>query len=362
MSDFTDLMRSIIINLIANLVLLHSTMTSVIKATDLQDLLAQEALQNGESRSCQKDSERVLKIPQKYGKGSDCSIQLRPELTVGVLDIELRQSWRVERVHESRFPLISKFYLSGCFRVLTPGIPVIQEEYVECSGHNYLYYLPDLIEFEECPMEESLQQVYLRIDLDYLRMFGQGVEDWPQPLQQLIEREAPQRFHQSLGMTTSEMQQVLNQILHCPYRGVMRQIYLEGKALELLSLQLTRWVENPLPRSSSPLRSDDIERVHYARDILLQDLIHPPSILDLSRQVGLNDYKLKLGFRQTFGTTVFGYLKRHRMAQAKQLLTEPSLSIAGVAHTVGYASQSRFCDAFKRQYGLTPRAYRSLQL
>jgi len=50
------------------------------------------------------------------------------------------------------------------------------------------------------------------------------------------------------------------------------------------------------------------------------------------------------------------------MEKAQQLLLQSQLTIAGVAQAIGYTSQSRFCDAFKRQYGLTPRSYRATEL
>ena len=84
----------------------------------------------------------------------------------------------------------------------------------------------------------------------------------------------------------------------------------------------------------------------------------PPSLLALARQVGLNDCKLKQGFRHLFGTTVFGYVHRCRMEAAKALLGDRDLNIAIVANRVGYASPSRFCHAFKRYTGLTPSDYR----
>lgn len=102
---------------------------------------------------------------------------------------------------------------------------------------------------------------------------------------------------------------------------------------------------------------DDLKRLHQAQQILTHRLTNPPSLMELSRQVGLNDYKLKQGFRHIFGTTVFAYLRTCRMERAQQLLAARELSIAEVAHTVGYTSQSRFCDAFKKQFGTTPKAY-----
>nr|WP_235926987.1 helix-turn-helix transcriptional regulator [Gloeocapsopsis dulcis] len=85
---------------------------------------------------------------------------------------------------------------------------------------------------------------------------------------------------------------------------------------------------------------------------------HPPALLDLAKLVGLNDFKLKQGFRHLFGTTVFGYLQTCRMEQAQQLLSDRSLSIAEIAQRVGYASASQFCHAFKRYAGMKPSDYR----
>ena len=151
----------------------------------------------------------------------------------------------------------------------------------------------------------------------------------------------------------------LQQIIDCPYRGLTKRIFLESKALELLTLQLHQWTEQQKPSTGSrTLQADDVERLYRARDILIRDMQNPPSLMDLARQVGINDYKLKYGFRQIFGTTVFGYLQNCRMERAKQLLAERQLSIAAIAHTVGYASQSRFCHAFKQRYGMTPIACR----
>lgn len=137
-------------------------------------------------------------------------------------------------------------------------------------------------------------------------------------------------------------------------------MYLEGKTLELLSLQLAQWLESEKQCvQTCPPQSDEIERLHYARELLLQDLSNPLTLVELARQAGLNDFKLKRGFRQLFGTTVFGCLQTHRMELAKQLLAEGNLSIAAIAHQVGYASQSRFCDAFKRQFDMIPSFYRA---
>jgi AraC-like DNA-binding protein len=151
---------------------------------------------------------------------------------------------------------------------------------------------------------------------------------------------------------------VLTQMLACPYQGVMKRLYCEGKALELMTLSLAQAeADARRPCPSPPLRPDDIERIHHAKDILLDKMDEPPSLLALARQVGLNDFKLKRGFRQVFGTTAFGYLHERRMERARQLLEERRFNVTEVACTVGYANPSHFSAAFKRKFGVNPSAY-----
>jgi AraC-like DNA-binding protein len=177
----------------------------------------------------------------------------------------------------------------------------------------------------------------------------------PRPLQRLMQ--GSKRFHQPLGQMTLAMKQVLQQILHCPYQGSAQYLYLESKALELLALQFACLdADSSAPRQST-LKASDLERVQYAREILVQHLCNPPSLTELAHQVGLSDRKLKQGFRQLFGTTVFGYLRDYRMEQAQRLLYHPHMTVARVAAKVGYRNPEAFSTAFRRKFAVSPKTY-----
>ncbi|HEY9737857.1 MAG TPA: AraC family transcriptional regulator [Trichocoleus sp.] len=284
-------------------------------------------------------------------------IQLRPGLWVEYYDNAYQETLNLQVHHTEAEPITAKFYLSGHHRVLTPGWGDL-EDYQEQSGQHYLFYLPNLDEIECNAARQRLQLLKICYSPDFLRSFGVPTESLPNALQQVLEQGSQARFYQALGALTPQMRQCLQQILNCSYSGLVKRMYLESRVLELLSLQLVQWPsETPSDPNPKVLRRDDVERLHQAKSILLQ-AHQPPSIAELARQVGLNEYKLKLGFQQVFGTTVFGCLRSHRMMQAKQFLADEAMSVAGVAQAVGYTSQSRFCDAFKRTYGLTPRDYR----
>jgi AraC family cel operon transcriptional repressor len=63
-------------------------------------------------------------------------------------------------------------------------------------------------------------------------------------------------------------------------------------------------------------------------------------------------------FRRFYGETPTDFINRLRLRQAVRQLNEPGAKIAAVAAALGFDSLSHFHRLFKRQYGLTPAAYR----
>ncbi|MGC1310555.1 MAG: AraC family transcriptional regulator [Phormidesmis sp.] len=154
--------------------------------------------------------------------------------------------------------------------------------------------------------------------------------------------------------TTPAMQVILQQILNCPYVCAVWRLFLEGKVLELIALSLQASMPSRSV-SAYPLKPDDVDRIQQAKAILLQDLIHPPSLGELARQVGLNECTLKRGFRQVFNTTAFGCLQAQRLDQARLLLLAGDLQVQQTAHAVGYHSRSHFSAAFRKRFGVSPQ-------
>jgi AraC family transcriptional regulator, transcriptional activator of the genes for pyochelin and ferripyochelin receptors len=330
-------------------------MPIILTEQDFEQLLQAESVSAQAEASCSNCTAAYLKIPQQIGQGSLYSVSLQSGITFALLEGQFWQSVILDHTHPERSPLISKFYLSGRSRVRSPNVTDIETDYIEQHFHQYLYYLPGIHEYEEWQAEEPFQVVMLYVPPEFLQSFAGESESLPSLLNLLAQKQLNNRFHQPLGKITNSVQTILHQLLSCPYQGALQLLYLESKSLELLTLQWSHWAE--LETVPPKLRSQDLDRIHAARDILIEATLQPPSLTELARQVGLNDRKLKEGFRACFGTTVFGYLHQHRMEQAQQLLRERSLSVTEVAHQVGYVSASRFCDAFKRKFGVTPKAY-----
>jgi AraC-like DNA-binding protein len=103
------------------------------------------------------------------------------------------------------------------------------------------------------------------------------------------------------------------------------------------------------------LQKHDVEKIYEAKSFVERHLNEPCSLLELSRHVGINDFKLKKEFKEIFGTTVFGYLNDLRMEEARRMLSEENRTINEVAKFVGYKNQTHFTVAFKKKYGILPR-------
>ena len=75
---------------------------------------------------------------------------------------------------------------------------------------------------------------------------------------------------------------------------------------------------------------------------------------ELARSAGLNEVKLKAGFKTLFGSSVYAYLRHHRMEEAQRMLRRRLYTVTEVAQRVGYANPSKFAGAFRKQFGVNP--------
>ncbi|MBN4002000.1 AraC family transcriptional regulator [Nostoc sp. LPT] len=305
------------------------------------------------------DYEGKAQLSTWFGQSSHCWTSLRHNLGLSICENEYSEAVIMKQKHDNLPELTSKFSLSGGVRTVTPNVPEVSDDYEEVAGYNYLFCLPDVQEFEHFTANQQDQNIKIYWNADLLSSFQSSFEDLPALLEQLKENPMKQRFHQPLGVTTPTMQLLLKQILQCPFRETLRLMYLEAKVLELLVLQIAQWGENhQVLQRSLHFRADEIERLHHAKTILNQRLPHPPSLLNLAKEIGLNDFKLKRGFREVFGTTVLEYVQSLRLEQAQQLLRGTKLTVAEIASQVGYESIGHFGYLFKRKFGMTPREYR----
>lgn len=141
----------------------------------------------------------------------------------------------------------------------------------------------------------------------------------------------------------------IQDIKACTYEGLTRKIYLESKAYELIALLYEDTKKQYSPQKLSPY---DEESIHLAASIIRESLEEPLTIPQLARLAGINQTKLKSGFKVVFGNTVFGYLQDIRMHQAKRYLLDTQFSVQEIGIRLGYQNTSNFSNAFKKHWGI----------
>ena len=84
------------------------------------------------------------------------------------------------------------------------------------------------------------------------------------------------------------------------------------------------------------------------------------TIEQLSRQFLMIPSTIKELFKEVYGSSIAAHIRQHRMERASALLLESDDSVAQVARTVGYESQSKFTSEFKKAFSMLPTEYRRL--
>ena len=102
---------------------------------------------------------------------------------------------------------------------------------------------------------------------------------------------------------------------------------------------------------------ENVRKIRKAKEIILNKMTEPPTLQELSAEIGLNIKKLKEGFKQIYGDTVYGYLLDYKMNEARSMLNSKQYNINEISLKLGYSTSSHFIAAFKKKFGTTPKKY-----
>ena len=160
------------------------------------------------------------------------------------------------------------------------------------------------------------------------------------------------------GAVDPPIQQVVDQVLHNRYTGDLQQLFLLSKSIEILVLCAESCQKTSNKKDVFLKSNTDKEKIIAARDLVNESVHCPPSLSEIAAAVGLNEYKLKRGFKETFQTTVFGYLTDQRLLLARRYLLDTEKTAAEIAYELGYSTPQHFNNAFKSHFGHTPDSIR----
>ena len=150
---------------------------------------------------------------------------------------------------------------------------------------------------------------------------------------------------------------VLQQIINSNINSSIRELYVKGKVYELLSLHFQK--DETAEGEYCPFLVDEqnVLKIRKAKEIIISRMAEPPSLQELANEIGLNIKKLKEGFKQIYGDSVFSFLFDYKMEHARRLLETNQFNVNEVGTQVGYSTASHFIAAFKKKFGTTPKKY-----
>ena len=154
---------------------------------------------------------------------------------------------------------------------------------------------------------------------------------------------------------------ILKNILECPFEGEMKIAYLKEHIRALFTLQLFHFnalIPGASTTSDNRITERDRDILHAVKEYIDLNFLNPNSLESLSRHFGLNEFKLKHGFKIVFETSPIRYLQHKRLSFALSLLRDTDKSIKEISQEIGYAHAANFTTAFVRTFGHSPQHFR----
>lgn len=156
---------------------------------------------------------------------------------------------------------------------------------------------------------------------------------------------------------SASMAVVLSQILNFNLHPSVEHIYLKAKIYELLGLFFNKPEAANIDQCPFLIDEDNVRKIKMAKEIAIQHMANPPSLQELADEVDLSLKKLKEGFKEIYGNTVYAYILDHKMEFARKLLEKGNKNVNEIGLTLGYSTASHFIAAFKKKFGTTPKKY-----
>ncbi|SFW19177.1 AraC-type DNA-binding protein [Sinomicrobium oceani] len=226
------------------------------------------------------------------------------------------------------------------------------------SRHN-IRYIPAQRQFYEVRPDQEYIYFLIVLSRDYYF----NLVDTGTPIHENfigeIDKGTPASFIGEDLYVTPEMRKSIDGIRECKQDGDLKRMFTDARVMELIMYQLEQFSQF-LKDEKNLLQDEDVSKLEYVREFLEQHYISPPTQRELSRMAAINESKLRTGFKRYFGTTIYDFITRLRMVEAKRLIVEERKNnMYEVATSVGFKHQASFTNAFKRYYGFPPSGVRT---
>jgi AraC family transcriptional activator of pyochelin receptor len=164
------------------------------------------------------------------------------------------------------------------------------------------------------------------------------------------------KYYQDSAITPP-MAVVLHQIINFSLHPSVENLYIKGKVYELLGLYFNKPGDADIEQCPFLVNEENVLKIRKAKDIIIANMAEPPTLQELANSVGLNLKKLKVGFKELYGDSVYSFLFDYKMEYARKMMESGAYNVNEVGLKVGYSTSSHFIAAFKKKFGTTPKKY-----
>lgn len=301
--------------------------------------------------------EYTIQLPEKTGTGYvrgntfDSGIGYIEYNCTFFEDVELH--FTLDQNHPLKFIFCSRGKIDHSFENDTElhTIEAFQNVIVASSGHNghVLYFKAN--ETSHIASLEIIRSIFSHRN-------NYHFQDLKPEMMEIFKDQKAEKSFYYLGNYSIKIADIVEEINSKEFSGFLRSIFLEGKAFEMLSLEIAQYNddqrEDKLPQI---LRRSDVEKVKKAAEKIRKELETNHSVDFLAKEAGTNVNKLQDGFKYIYGLTVNKFMQQEKLEAAKELLTSSDFNISQISGMIGLNNRSYFSKIFKEKYGVSPKYF-----
>ncbi len=220
------------------------------------------------------------------------------------------------------------------------------------NNHHYVYLPGSTYELK---FDQSVNLAHIEFGLSYFDRVLCPSERWSSELKEKLFRK--EVVYSGGGLNCHATREIVQSILNCALAGSLRKMFIEAKVLELITIQLEHYSKKGLHLGHS-LKKNDRQLMEEVYRYLEDTFQKEHSLHSLSREFGINEFKLKRDFKVQFNKTIFEVLFDLKMNHAKRLLLDSNLQVGEVSRSVGYKNANHFSTAFTKRFGINPSSIR----
>jgi AraC-like DNA-binding protein len=147
-----------------------------------------------------------------------------------------------------------------------------------------------------------------------------------------------------------EVSDAINKIVAAPYEAPALDFFFETRLRDVFFTTLQKGGR----KFYKGITQNDLSAIYTADNLILNNLDKHFTIKEIAEKVGLNEFKLKTGFKKITGMALFERLHKARMEKARTLLLQTDMPIKAIYETIGYDHLTSFITSFRKHFGITP--------